>query len=72
MMTYPMLENDLKRLQQCSEFKNLTFGVSRIQRVMRIGYNRAAHLVEVAIEKGILIRDTESEWLVKLARERQQ
>lgn len=70
-MTYPMLENDLKRLQQCSEFKD-SFGISRVQRVMRIGYNRAAHLIEAAIEKGILTRDAENEWLVKLTKENQQ
>lgn len=33
-----------------------TFGISRIQRVLRIGYNQAAHLVDRAIESGILVR----------------
>jgi DNA segregation ATPase FtsK/SpoIIIE-like protein len=71
-MTYPMLENDLMRLQQCPDFKNDSFGISRIQRVFRIGYNRAAHLVDAAIEKGILTRDSENEWLVKLTKEDNQ
>lgn len=71
-MTYPMLENDLKRLQQCPDFKGATFGISAIQRAMKIGYNRAAQLVEAAIEKGILTRDTDSNWLVKLTKEDQQ
>lgn len=42
-----------------------SFGISRIQRMMRIGYNRSAHLVDRAIEKGILVRDPAREWLVK-------
>ncbi len=32
------------------------FGVSAIQRVCRIGYNRAAHMVDGAIEGGLLVR----------------
>jgi len=32
------------------------FGISRIQRVLRIGYNRAAHLVDRSIESGTLVR----------------
>ncbi|OES24479.1 ftsk gamma domain protein [Alteromonas macleodii] len=33
-----------------------TFGISRVQRHGRIGYNRAARLVEVGVEKGLLAR----------------
>lgn len=33
-----------------------TFGISRIQNVLRIGYNQAAHLVDRSIENGILVR----------------
>ncbi len=66
-MTYPMLKSDLKTLQETPELQGLSFSISRIQRYMGIGYNRASHLVEAAIEKGILVRDQESEWLVKLA-----
>lgn len=71
-MTYPMLENDLAALVQHPRFKNDLFGITRIQRVLRIGYNRAAHLVDAAIEKGILTRDSEREWLVKLTKEDNQ
>lgn len=42
-----------------------SFGISRIQRMMRIGYNRSAHLVDRAIESGVLVRDSKREWLVK-------
>ena len=42
-----------------------SFGISRLQRMMRIGYNRSANLVDRAIESGILIRDSKREWLVK-------
>ena len=36
-----------------------TFGISRIQKALRIGYNRAAHLVDRSIENGILVRPDE-------------
>lgn len=42
-----------------------SFGISRIQRMMRIGYNRAAILVDRAIESGVLVRDSKQERLVK-------
>ncbi|MGY2573173.1 DNA translocase FtsK [Vibrio sp. C8] len=67
-MTYPMLNSDLETLQKTPELQGVSFSISRIQRYMRIGYNRASHLVEAAIEKGILVRDQESEWLVRLSR----
>ncbi|EOX3381149.1 DNA translocase FtsK [Vibrio cholerae] len=69
-MTYPMLSSDLKALQQTPELQGVTFSISRIQRFMGIGYNRAAHLVDAALEKGILVRDNESEWLVRLVEEK--
>ncbi|EGQ9107533.1 hypothetical protein GA047_13470 [Vibrio cholerae] len=71
-MSYPMLNSDLKAIQELEEFKGLTFGISRIQRVMKIGYNRAAILVEAAIEKGILVRDKDREWMVKLSEEKNE
>ncbi len=66
-MDYPMLESDLKKLQSQEEFQSQSFGVSRVQRYLRIGYNRASSLVNTALERGILVRDEEVEWLVRLA-----
>ncbi|WP_347361434.1 DNA translocase FtsK [Vibrio vulnificus] len=66
-MSYPMLSSDLKTLKQTPEFQGRAFGISRIQRFMGIGYNRAAHLVDAAIKQGVLVRDQNSDWLVRLA-----
>lgn len=66
-MSYPMLSSDLKALKRTPEFQGRAFGISRIQRFMGIGYNRAAHLVDAAIEQGVLVRDQDSDWLVRLA-----
>lgn len=65
-MSYPMLDSDLNALKTIPEFQGESFGVSRVQRYMRIGYSRASQLVEAAVDKGILVRDINSEWLVKL------
>ncbi|PHS09378.1 MAG: hypothetical protein COA78_12010 [Blastopirellula sp.] len=40
------------------------FGISRIQSMMRIGYNRAHYLVARALDTGILVRDS-NQYLVK-------
>lgn len=61
-----MLESDLNALKNAPEFKSKLFGISRIQRYLRVHYNRAARLVDVAIERGILVRDTEQQHLLKL------
>lgn len=36
------------------------FGISRIQRLLKWSYNRAAHVCDRLIEQGILIRSDES------------
>ena len=46
-----------------------TFGIIRIQRVLRIGYNRAAHLVDRSIESGILVRSDEHPYMVRFSDE---
>lgn len=45
----------LKLLSGHDEFKG-SFGISRIQRLLRIGYNRAALLAERALNEGLLER----------------
>ena len=65
-MSYPMLDSDLEKLKSTVELHGKSFGVSRIQRYLKIGYNRAAHLVDAAIQRGVLVRDAECDWLVKL------
>ncbi|MFS1981362.1 hypothetical protein BCU36_020205 [Vibrio lentus] len=47
-----------------TELQGRAFGISRIQRFMGFGYNRAAHLVDAAVELGVLTRDQDSDWLV--------
>ncbi|NOH71959.1 hypothetical protein F0225_11505 [Vibrio pectenicida] len=69
MMSYPMLDYDLETLKNTPEFQDQSFGISRIQRFMGIGYNRASHLVDEAMEIGILVRDKECDWLVRLAKQ---
>ena len=46
-----------------------TFGIIRIQRVLRIGYSRAAHLVDRSIESGILVRSDEHPYMVRFSDE---
>jgi DNA segregation ATPase FtsK/SpoIIIE-like protein len=64
--TYPMLKSDLEQLKIHAEFKDNSFGITRIQRYLKIGYNRACQLVDAAIEQGVLVRDSDKEYLVKL------
>ncbi|MDA0152195.1 hypothetical protein OH460_07775 [Vibrio sp. Makdt] len=65
-MSYAMLDSDLEALKQTPELQGRAFGISRIQRFMGFGYNRAAHLVDAAVELGVLTRDQDSDWLVRL------
>lgn len=69
-MSYPMLNSDLETLKKSPELQGRAFGISRIQRYMQIGYNRAAHLVDAAIELGVLTRDQDSDWLVRLTEQK--
>ncbi len=65
-MKHPTVEADLKALQTREEFKDDWFGPSRIQRVMRFGYNRSLLLLEIACGRGILERSPNSEFLFRL------
>lgn len=56
----------LKGLKDSEQFVG-SFGISRVQRLLRIGYNRAARLVDFGVELGILVRDIEKQHLVKFA-----
>ncbi|KTG21963.1 hypothetical protein AUR67_00350 [Pseudoalteromonas sp. XI10] len=62
-------EQDLEALKGLKGSAGLTglFGISRVQRSLRIGYNRAAHLVDLGIDLGILVRDVKEQHLVKFA-----
>lgn len=51
------------------ELLSSPFGISQIQRVLRFGYNRAAHLVDRAIENGILVRSDEHPYIVRFSDE---
>lgn len=42
-------------------------GPSHIQRTCRIGYNQAVDTIEYGIEQGVLVRDSEKEWLHRIA-----
>lgn len=47
----------LKALKETPEkFPSEPFGVSRIQRALKLGYNRASYLKDLAIERGVLKR----------------
>ncbi|MCG9576038.1 hypothetical protein L1D14_07275 [Vibrio tubiashii] len=65
-MTYSMIETDLQRLKEHPEFQGKEFGVSRIQRHLGIGYNRASALVEEAKKRQVLTIGIESQHLLKL------
>ena len=45
----------LKAFASDENFKG-NFGISRIQRYLRIGYNRASYLAEAAVKEGVLVR----------------
>ncbi len=68
-MKYPTVEADLKALQTREEFKNDWFDSSRIQRVLKFGYNRSLHLLEIACGRGILERSPKSKFLFRLIEE---
>ncbi|MDA0146456.1 hypothetical protein OCT63_19705 [Vibrio sp. RW] len=65
-MSCPMLERDLETLKTSPEFQDQSFGVSRIQRHIGLGYNQAQRLVDSGIEQGVLVKDEHSDWLVRL------
>ncbi len=65
-MSYPMFNSDLDKLKTSPEFQGQTFSVTRVQRYIGIGHNRATRLIESAIEQGVLVKDEHSDWLVRL------
>lgn len=65
--SYPMKDSDLESLKaiKVDALRSSSFSISRIQRYMRIGYNRAVLLREYALEKGVLVIDENNKHLVK-------
>ncbi len=59
-------ERNIKTLLEVGR-RDGAFGVSYIQRVCRIGYKQACHTLDRAIEQGVLVQDTDKEWLVRFA-----
>jgi DNA segregation ATPase FtsK/SpoIIIE-like protein len=49
---------------------SFAFSISRIQRFLGIGYERAARLVDAAIELGVLAREQDHDWLVRLTEQK--
>ena len=43
--------------------KGMANGVSQIQITCKVGYNQACHTVEYGIKKGVLVKDSEKEFL---------
>ena len=41
--------------------------ISAIQRGMRVGYNKAARLVEIMIDEGVLERDPKEPWMLRVS-----
>jgi hypothetical protein len=40
-----------------------TYGITHIQRKLRVGYNRGSYILESALEQKVVERDQEKEWL---------
>ncbi|MBV7300232.1 hypothetical protein [Enterovibrio paralichthyis] len=68
-MDYSMLESDIKSLKSTPQLEGCLFGISRIQRFLGIGYNRAERLVDAAVSRGVLCRDQERVHLVRLVKD---
>lgn len=54
----------LKQLKDKSEFQE-PFGVSRLQRYLKIGYNRAARTIEAGLKDGVLVHCENTPYAVK-------
>lgn len=60
------LDRNIKTLTEIGK-RDDPFGASYIQRVCLVGYVQARHTIDRAIEQGVLVRDTDHEWLVRFA-----
>lgn len=56
----------LKALKTHNDFKD-GFGIARLQRHLKIGYNRASRLIEAGLADGVLIRCSYPSHFVKYA-----
>jgi len=43
-----------------------SYGVVHIQRKLKLGYNRASYVLELALEQGCVVKDQEKDWLFRL------
>lgn len=61
---------DLEQLNNLSshrEFQGL-FGPVKIQRHLIYGYNRAVRLIDLGVEKGLLVRDSKAAYQARFKR----
>jgi len=54
-----------------SNLEDRGYGVSKMQRVCEIGYNMSCHTIEYGLKKGVLVRDSEKEWLHRITKQDQ-
>lgn len=59
--------NLLKDMKKHPEFNQGPFGITRIQRHLRFGYNRSVRLQDAGIKAGILVRVQEKQYLTVFA-----
>jgi len=65
-MSSTLLESELEKLKASPAFQNQSFGISRVQRHIGLGYNQSKQLIDSGIEQGVLVKDEHSDWLVRL------
>lgn len=46
--------------------KNCANGISHMQSVCRIGYNQSCRTIDYGISKGVLVKDSDKEWLHRI------
>tara|TARA_B100000446_G_scaffold184352_1_gene206220 strand:- start:85240 stop:85467 length:228 start_codon:yes stop_codon:yes gene_type:complete len=49
-----------------------SYGISHIQRHLRVGYNRANYVLESALAQAVVVKDSERDWLFCLPKTKSQ